>query len=63
VQLSDDGATWSAPVAEGRGDGQTTTIAFAPRRARFVRLTLTRTPDEGPAPVWAIQQLKLYEVR
>jgi mono/diheme cytochrome c family protein len=59
VQVSLDGATWSSPVAEGRGSGPTTIIAFAPVRAKFVRIT--QTADVQNAPVWSIQHLKLYQ--
>ena len=45
VEVSSDGATWSAPVAEGEGTGQSTVIAFAPVRAKFVRIT--QTGDRG----------------
>ena len=61
VQLSMDGATWSAPVAEGQGSGASTSITFAPTRTRFVRITQTATTEN--APPWAIQQLQLYELR
>ncbi|MFL5618850.1 MAG: discoidin domain-containing protein [Gemmatimonadaceae bacterium] len=61
VQLSMDGATWSEPVAEGQGSGQSTTITLAPARAKFVRITQTATTEN--APPWAIQQLQLYEIR
>jgi mono/diheme cytochrome c family protein len=61
VQLSMDGTTWSAPVAEGQGTGQSTTITFTPTRTRFVRITQTATTEN--APPWAIQQLQLYEIR
>ena len=30
VQVSMDGTTWSAPVAEGKGTGRSTVISFAP---------------------------------
>jgi mono/diheme cytochrome c family protein/glucose/arabinose dehydrogenase len=59
VQVSADGATWSAPVAEGQGTGRTTSIAFAPVRARFVRITQTASVDT--APVWIIERLRLFQ--
>jgi len=59
VQVSLDGKTWSAPVAEGAGDSTTTYIDFKPVRAKFVRMTLTQTPDAAPG--WAIQNLRLFE--
>jgi len=60
VQVSMDGTTWSAPVAEGQGSTPTTVIAFAPVKAKFVRITETATP-EVPAP-WYMQQIQLYEI-
>ena len=61
IQVSMDGATWSAPVAQGRGTGVSTVAAFAPVQARFVRITQT---GSGPdAPAWTVQRLKFYEKR
>ena len=40
VQVSADGTTWGAPVAQGAGQA-ITTIAFAPVTAKFVRITET----------------------
>jgi mono/diheme cytochrome c family protein len=59
VQLSLDGKTWGASVAEGQGSGPTTAIAFRPVRAQFVRITQTATVEN--APVWTIQRLRLYQ--
>ena len=59
VQVSMDGATWSAPVAEGKGQGAATDITFAPVRAKFVRIT--QTANAADAPPWSIQRLQLYE--
>jgi mono/diheme cytochrome c family protein/glucose/arabinose dehydrogenase len=61
VEVSMDGTTWSAPVAEGEGKAPSTVIPFAPVRARFVRITQTATA-EPPTP-WSIQRLRLYEVQ
>jgi glucose/arabinose dehydrogenase/mono/diheme cytochrome c family protein len=73
VQVSTDGAAWSDPVAEGRGTGPSTSIAFAPVRAKFIRITLTtaerasenapenKTPASMSMPAWSIQHLKLYQ--
>jgi mono/diheme cytochrome c family protein/glucose/arabinose dehydrogenase len=59
VQTSDDGRTWSAPVAEGRGAAGTMVITFTPVRTRFLRITQTAaTPD---APPWSMRSLRLYE--
>jgi mono/diheme cytochrome c family protein/glucose/arabinose dehydrogenase len=59
VQISMDGSTWSAPVAEGEGSGRRTVIAFKPVEARFVRITQTSTAAN--APPWVVQRLRLYE--
>jgi hypothetical protein len=61
VQVSLDGSTWSEPVAEGQGTGPSVDIAFAPVRAKFVRITQTASTDGLPA--WGIQQLQPYEIR
>jgi mono/diheme cytochrome c family protein/glucose/arabinose dehydrogenase len=58
VQVSDDGVTWSAPVAEGSGTPGTTTIVFAAVTTGFVRITQTASvPD---APPWSMRLLRLY---
>ncbi|MEP6915636.1 MAG: discoidin domain-containing protein, partial [Acidobacteriota bacterium] len=59
VQTSLDGTTWSKPVAEGKGDGARTIIAFAPTRARFLRITQTDTVEA--APNWSVNNLRIYE--
>ena len=59
VQVSNDGQTWSEPIAEGRGGGRTTTIAFAPVRTKFVRIT--QTADGEGAPPWSMERLRVYE--
>ena len=59
VQVSTDGATWSAPVAEGEGGPGTTVITFPPVNARFVRITQTGAAEN--APPWSMRQLRLYE--
>jgi mono/diheme cytochrome c family protein/glucose/arabinose dehydrogenase len=60
VQVSMDGSTWSAPVAQGAGTGPVTTISFAPVQAKFVRITQTASAPDAPL---AIQRLKLFEAR
>jgi hypothetical protein len=61
VQVSTDGKKWSTPVAEGKADGAHTTIAFAPARAKFLRIT--QTDSVADAPPWSIRNLRLYEAR
>ena len=60
VQVSLDGATWSKPVAVGKGSGPRTTITFEPTRATFVRITQTDTPADAPA--WSVRNLRVYEM-
>ena len=59
VQVSADGRTWSAPVAEGEGS-TTTTIIFSPVRAKFVRLT--QTAAAADLPPWFIRSMRLFHV-
>jgi hypothetical protein len=59
VQVSMDGTAWSKPVASGKGSGARTTIAFAPVRAKLVRLTQTDTVADAPA--WSVRNLRVYE--
>jgi mono/diheme cytochrome c family protein len=59
VQVSQDGKTWGAPVAEGQGAGLQTIITFRPVRAKFIRVTQTSAIDN--APIWSIQRLRLYQ--
>jgi mono/diheme cytochrome c family protein/glucose/arabinose dehydrogenase len=59
VEISIDGKTWSQPVAEAQGGGRSTTIAFAPVNAKFIRITQTGN-GEG-APPWTMERLRVYE--
>ena len=59
VEVSLDGTNWGKPVAEGKGTGGRTTIAFAPTRAKFIRITQTETIEN--APNWTVSNLKIYE--
>jgi mono/diheme cytochrome c family protein len=61
VQVSMDGNTWSAPVAEGVGVAGINVISLTPVRAKFVRITQTATVEN--APPWSMQQIQLYELR
>jgi hypothetical protein len=58
VQVSADGHTWSAPVAEGQGAPGATVITFAPVTAKFVRITQTAAVND--APPWSMRLLRLY---
>jgi hypothetical protein len=59
VQVSMDGTTWGAPVAQGKGTGTSTSINFAPVRAKFVRITQTGTAAD--APPWSVLRLRVFE--
>ena len=59
VQVSSDGSTWSAPIAEGEGVPGTTAIRFAPVSAKFIRITQTATVSGAPA--WSMRLMRLYE--
>jgi hypothetical protein len=62
VEVSMDGTNWgTAPVATGAATGVQTTIAFAPARAKFVRITQTATVAGADAPPFTVQRLKLFE--
>ncbi|MDQ2666604.1 MAG: c-type cytochrome [Gemmatimonadota bacterium] len=61
VQVSMDGSTWSAPIAEVSGSAVNSVIAFAPVKTKFVRITQTASADSPPP--WSIQQLQLLELR
>jgi hypothetical protein len=58
IQLSLDGKTWGAPVAEGKGAAATTIATFRPARAKFVRVTQTDAPD--PALPWSVLNFRVY---
>jgi hypothetical protein len=53
-----NGTAWTV-AAEGKGEGAETVITFRPVQAKFVKIT--QTASVAGAPVWSIQQLKLYE--
>ncbi len=61
VQVSMDGQTWPAPVAQGPGATPTTVIALPRSPARFVRITQTGTAVNGE--LWGIQQVRLLAVK
>jgi hypothetical protein len=56
VAVSDDGVTWSAPIATGRGQPGITTIGFAPQIARWIRITQT---GSNPTYHWSIYELSV----
>lgn len=60
VQISSDGNTWSAPVAEGKGSGALTEITFAPAMAKFVRVTQT---GSASGLYWTIAELSVFAAK
>jgi hypothetical protein len=58
VQVSPDGTSWGAPVAEGEGQTPLTVIPFEPVRAKFIRITQTGSAEKGE--LWIIRRLRLY---
>ena len=61
VQVSMDGKTWSAPVAQGTGSSATSIATFRPVQARFVKVTQT---DKGEnAPPWSVLNFRVYTAR
>ena len=60
VEVSLDGTSWK-PVAEGAGNGPSSTIALQPVEAKFVKISLT-TSVEANGPRWSIQALKIYGI-
>ena len=58
VELSSDGATWSKPVAEGKGSGPITDIPFAPAKAKFIRITQTGSVN---GKFWSIHELSVLK--
>jgi hypothetical protein len=60
VQVSIDGKTWSAPVAEGTGSPATTVATFRPVQARFIRVTQTAS-GENALP-WSVLNFRVYAV-
>jgi hypothetical protein len=59
VDVSADGTTWNT-VAEGKGSGSATRVAFAPVKVKFVKVT--ETADGADLPPWMIQRFSLYDV-
>src|SRR5439155_15228696 len=46
IQVSNDGKTWSQPIAEGKGEGIFTHVTFEPVVARYFKITETGTAIE-----------------
>lgn len=58
VELSLDNTAWGQPVATGQSALPVTGIAFAPTKARFIRITQTGTVANR---YWSIHELGIYQ--
>ena len=57
VSVSDDGETWSDPVASGEGTQSITSISIPPQNTRFIRIEQTGKHEKY---WWSIADLRLY---
>ncbi|HWX21682.1 MAG TPA: discoidin domain-containing protein [Candidatus Binatia bacterium] len=55
VNVSNDGTNWSSPVATGAGSSAVTSISFAARTARYIRITQTGSNGLW----WSIHELNV----
>jgi len=58
VEMSEDGATWNRTLAEGKGERGITNIAFAPVKAKALRITQT---DSVKGTFWSIHELQVLD--
>jgi len=56
LEISEDGVTWSAPVARGVGTGTRTVASFEPTLVRHFRLTQTGNAIDR----WVISELEIH---
>jgi hypothetical protein len=59
VSVSQDGQTWSDPIATGSGSLGITTITCEPQTARYIRITQTGTNETYH---WSIYELDVYQM-
>ena len=57
VALSTDGTTWGKPVATGKGGSAITDIAFAPAKAKFIKITQTGSVN---GLFWSIHDIQVF---
>ena len=58
VEISEDGANWKRKVAEGKGERGVTNIAFAPVKAKALRITQT---GSAQGTFWSIHELQVLD--
>jgi HEAT repeat protein len=56
VFVSNDQNNWGAPVAEGKGSGAVTQIAFPPMSGRYIKIVQTGSDEKAS---WSIHELKI----
>jgi endo-1,3(4)-beta-glucanase len=61
IELSDDGKTWTKPVAEGKGTPGVMQITFPGAKARFLRITQTGTLAPARNHFWSIHELEILQ--
>ena len=57
VALSSDGTSWGKSVAAGKGGSAVTAIAFAPAKAKFIKITQTGSVN---GLFWSIHELQIF---
>jgi hypothetical protein len=57
VSVSNDGISWSSPVAAGTGSSSITTITFPTQAARYFRITQTGSTS---GTFWSIDELNVF---
>jgi hypothetical protein len=57
VAISTDGKNWGKPVASGKGSSAVTDIAFAPTKAKFIKITQTGAVQ---GLFWSIHELQVF---
>lgn len=60
VRVSNDGATWSSPIASGNGSIGITKITFPVQTARFIQITQTGNNSKR---LWSIFEINVYRSR
>ena len=58
VHISNDGKTWSAPIATGKGQLGITPITFKTQASRFIKITQT---GSDPTYHWSIYEMQVFK--
>jgi fibronectin type 3 domain-containing protein len=59
VNVSSNAVNWGSPIATGAGSSAVTSISFAARTARYVRITQTGTTGSNGL-WWSVHELNIY---